>query len=183
MQRIYGVSFAQKSDLRKHLVMLEEAKRRDHRKLGKELDLFSFQPEGPGFPFWHHNGMVLYNEIMDYMHEVLGRRNYEEVRTPIMLSEALWHQSGHWDNYKENMYFTTIDEHAFAVKPMNCPGGLLVYKNKPHSYKDLPIRSSEMGLVHRHEKSGVLHGLFRVRQFTQDDAHVFCTPEQMECAI
>jgi len=183
LQRIYGIAFPSKKTLSKHLLDLEEAKKRDHRKLGKELDLFSFQPEGPGFPFWHPNGSILYNEIMNYMRVTLQKHGYEEIRTPLILNEALWHQSGHWDNYKENMYFTNIDEQPYAVKPMNCPGGLLVYKNTPHSYKEFPIRTSEMGVVHRHEKSGVLHGLFRVRQFTQDDAHIFCTPEQMEDEI
>ena len=180
MQRIYGVAYPDKKHLDEFIRIREEARKRDHRRLGKDLDLFSFHPEGPGFAFWHHNGMVIYNEIQRYMHQVLTLRGYEEVKTPLILNEELWHRSGHWDNYKENMYFTNIDEQAFAVKPMNCPGGLLVYKSRPHSYRDLPLKLSEMGLVHRHEKSGVLHGLFRVRQFTQDDAHVFCTPEQLE---
>ena len=180
LQRIYGISFPKKSQLDQYLVQLEEAKKRDHRKLGKELDLFSFQAEGPGFPFWHPNGMVLYNNVMQYMQETLQAHGYDEIRTPIILNEALWHQSGHWDNYKENMYFTSIDEQPYAVKPMNCPGGLLVYKNAMHSYREFPLKLSEMGLVHRHEKSGVLHGLFRVRMFTQDDAHVYCTPDQLE---
>ncbi len=183
LQRIYGIAFPDKKTLTKHLLALEEAKKRDHRKLGKELDLFSFQSEGPGFPFWHPNGSILYNEITNYMRRTLQKHGYEEIKTPLILNEALWHRSGHWDNYKENMYFTTIDEQSYAVKPMNCPGGLLIYKNTPHSYKEFPIRISEMGVVHRHEKSGVLHGLFRVRQFTQDDAHIFCTPEQMEDEI
>ena len=180
LQRIYGISFPNKKDLKKHLTMLEEAKKRDHRRLAKELDLFSFQAEGPGFPFWHANGMVLHNEVSSYMRNLLTEKGYQEIKTPLIMNEALWHQSGHWDNYKENMYFTQIDEQDYAVKPMNCPGALLVYKNSPHSYKELPIKMSEMGLVHRHEKSGVLHGLFRVRMFTQDDAHVFCMPDQME---
>ncbi|OVE79915.1 threonine--tRNA ligase, partial [bacterium I07] len=180
MQRIYGIAFPDPKSLRLHLQMLDEAKKRDHRRLAKDLDLFSFHQEGPGFPFWHPNGMILYNQVMDYMREVLEKHSYDEVKTPIILNEELWHKSGHWDNYKENMYFTEIDEQPFAVKPMNCPGGLLVYSSSPHSYRELPIKLSEMGLVHRHEKSGVLHGLFRVRQFTQDDAHVFCTPDQME---
>ena len=180
LQRIYGVAFDNPKDLKAHLAALEEAQKRDHRKLGRELDLFSFQPEGPGFPFWHPNGLVVYNEIQSYMRETLFRHGYQEIKTPIILNESLWHRSGHWDNYKENMYFTSIDEKDYAVKPMNCPGGLLVFKSNMHSYRDLPIKLSEMGLVHRHEKSGVLHGLFRVRQFTQDDAHVFCTPDQME---
>lgn len=180
LQRIYGVSFDSKKALKAHLAALEEAAKRDHRKLGKALDLFSFQPEGPGFPFWHPKGLVIYNQIQDYMRHTLFLHGYDEIKTPIILNEDLWHRSGHWDNYKENMYFTQIDEKDYAVKPMNCPGGLLVFKNSKHSYRDLPIKLSEMGLVHRHEKSGVLHGLFRVRQFTQDDAHVFCTPDQME---
>ena len=180
LQRIYGISFPNKKDLKKHLTMLEEAKKRDHRRLAKELDLFSFQAEGPGFPFWHPNGMVLHNEVTFYMRNLLDEKGYQEIKTPLIMNEALWHQSGHWDNYKENMYFTQIDEQDYAVKPMNCPGALLVYKNSPHSYKEFPLKMSEMGLVHRHEKSGVLHGLFRVRMFTQDDAHVFCMPEQME---
>jgi len=183
MQRIYGVAFPDHQALEEHLQKLEEAKKRDHRRLAKELDLFSFHPEGPGFPFWHPNGMVIYNEIVSYMREVLTRYGYQEIKTPLILNEELWHRSGHWDNYKENMYFTTIEDKSYAVKPMNCPGGLLVYKNRPHSYRDLPLKLSEMGLVHRHEKSGVLHGLFRVRQFAQDDAHVFCTNEQMEDEI
>ena len=183
MQRIYGVSFPKAKDLEDHLFQLEEAKKRDHRKLGKELDLFSFQEEGPGFPFWHPNGCILRRNIMHFMTETLGRYGYQEIITPIILSEKLWHQSGHWDHYQENMYFTTIDEEPYAVKPMNCPGGLLVYKNRPYSYRDLPLKIAEMGMVHRHEKSGVLHGLFRVRMFTQDDAHVYCTPEQLEDEI
>lgn len=180
LQRIYGISFQDKKELKKYLAMLEEAKKRDHRRLAKELDLFSFQAEGPGFPFWHANGMILYNEVASYMRNLLDSRGYEEIKTPIIMNEALWHRSGHWDHYKENMYFTQIDEQDYAVKPMNCPGALLIYKNSPHSYKEFPLKLSEMGMVHRHEKSGVLHGLFRVRMFTQDDAHVFCTPEQME---
>jgi threonyl-tRNA synthetase len=180
MQRIYGIAFPEKKILDDYLRSVEEAKKRDHRRLGKELDLFSFHEEGPGFPFWHSNGMVLINEVMDYMRKVLTEEGYQEIKTPLILNQDLWHRSGHWDNYKENMYFTNIDEQPYAIKPMNCPGGLLVYKNELHSYRDLPLKLSEMGLVHRHEKSGVLHGLFRVRQFTQDDAHVFCTPEQIE---
>ena len=180
MQRIYGVSFPDSKSLDEHLRVLEEAKKRDHRRLGKELGLFSFQPEGPGFAFWHPDGLLLYNTVADTVRALLDQRGYLEIKTPIILNEGLWHRSGHWDHYKENMYFTTIDEQPYAVKPMNCPGCLLVYKNEPHSYKELPIKYSELGLVHRHEKSGVLHGLFRVRQFTQDDAHVFCTTEQVE---
>jgi len=183
MQRIYGVAFLEEKALEDHLHKLEEAKKRDHRRLARELDLFSFHPEGPGFPFWHPNGMVIYNAITEYVRVVLAKHGYQEIKTPIILNVELWHRSGHWDNYKENMYFTTIDNDSYAIKPMNCPGGLLVYKSRPHSYRDLPLKLSEMGLVHRHEKSGVLHGLFRVRQFTQDDAHVFCMTEQMEDEI
>ena len=180
MQRIYGISYPEKKQLKAYLLQIEEAKKRDHRKIGKALDLFSFQPEGPGFPFWHPRGMVLYNEVIDYLRRTLTRKGYLEIKTPIILNESLWHMSGHWDNYKENMYFTQIDDQSYAVKPMNCPGGLLVFKNSLHSYRDFPLKMSEMGLVHRHEKSGVLHGLFRVRMFTQDDAHVYCTPGQIE---
>jgi threonyl-tRNA synthetase len=183
LQRIYGIAFRDAESLKTHLTMLEEARKRDHRRLGKELDLFSFQPEGPGFVFWHPNGMSLYNSAMQAVRDILVRKGYAEIKTPILLNESLWHRSGHWDHYKENMYFTAIDEQPFAVKPMNCPGCLLVYRNTPRSYRDLPVKLSEMGLVHRHEKSGVLHGLFRVRQFTQDDAHVFCTPDQLEGEI
>ncbi|MBC8214096.1 MAG: threonine--tRNA ligase [Candidatus Marinimicrobia bacterium] len=183
LQRIYGTAFFDKKDLKAYLQMLEEAMKRDHRKLGKELDLFSFHQEGPGFPFWHPNGMVLYNQIQEYWSDVHRKNGYKEIKTPIILNEALWHRSGHWDNYKDNMYTTTIDEHQYSVKPMNCPGHLLIYKNTMYSYRDLPLKLAEMGLVHRHEKSGVLSGLFRVRQFTQDDAHIFCTPEKVEQQI
>jgi len=180
LQRIYGTSFPKKKELDNHLKFLEEVKKRDHRKLGKELDLFSFHEEGPGFPFWHPKGLIIYDEMINYLREVLQREEYEEIKTPIILSEQLWHQSGHWDNYKNNMYFTEIDNKKYAIKPMNCPGGLLIFKDKLHSYRDFPIKLSELGLVHRFEKSGVLHGLFRVRQFVQDDAHVFCLPDQVE---
>ncbi|MBN4069819.1 threonine--tRNA ligase [bacterium AH-315-G05] len=180
LQRIYATSFEKKKDLDEYLNMLEEAKKRDHRKLGKELDLFSMQEEGPGFPFFHPKGMVIRNIIEDLWRKEHVKRGYDEIRTPIILSEQLWHQSGHWDHYKENMYFTQIDEKDFAIKPMNCPGAILVYKNKMHSYRDLPIRMGELGLVHRHELSGVLHGLMRVRCFTQDDAHLFMLPEQIK---
>jgi threonyl-tRNA synthetase len=183
MQRIYGVSFPRRELLEQHLHMLEEAQKRDHRRLGKELDLFSFQQEGPGFPFWHPNGVLLVNTVTKAVRDILDKNGYLEIKTPIILNEDLWHRSGHWDHYKENMYFTVIDEQPYAVKPMNCPGCLLVYKNAPHSYKDFPLKYAEMGLVHRHEKSGVLHGLFRVRQFTQDDAHVFCTSEQIQSEV
>ncbi len=183
LQRLYGVAFPTEKQLKKFLHNLEEAKKRDHRKVGKALDLFSFHQEGPGFAFWHPKGMTVYHGVANYIREELTKRGYEEINTPIILNEELWHRSGHWDNYKENMYFTEIDENNFAVKPMNCPGGLLVFNNTRHSYRELPIKYSELGLVHRHEKSGVLHGLFRVRQFTQDDAHVYCTPDQMEDEI
>lgn len=180
LQRIYGISFPKQKDLDEYLKNLEEAKKRDHRKLGKELDLFSFHEEGPGFPFWHHNGMVLLNNLKNYLREKLTELDYKEINTPIILNQKLWLQSGHYENYKENMYFTDIDERDYAVKPMNCPGSTLVYKTTMKSYRDLPLRLYEFGLVHRHELSGVLSGLFRVRSFTQDDAHIFCTPEQIE---
>lgn len=180
LQRIYGISFPVKEDLDLHLKMIEEAERRDHRKLGKELNLFSFHLEGPGFVFWKPAGMIVYNEVIEYLREVHRRDGYFEIKTPIILHKKLWKQSGHWDHYKNNMYFTKIDGEQYSVKPMNCPGGLLVFKERMWSYKDLPVKFAELGLVHRHEKSGVLHGLFRVRQFTQDDAHVFCLPEQIE---
>jgi len=180
LQRIYGTSFNKKSALEQYLKLKEEAKRRDHRKIGKELKLFSFHDEGVGFPFFHPKGMVLRNILEDYWKEEHEKAGYAEVRTPIMLNKSLWIQSGHWDHYKENMYFTKIDEEDYAIKPMNCPGGILVYKCSLHSYRDLPIRWGELGLVHRHELSGVLHGLFRVRCFTQDDAHIFMTPEHIK---
>ncbi|MBI4977018.1 MAG: threonine--tRNA ligase [Spirochaetes bacterium] len=179
LSRIYGTAFAAREALDNYLKRLEEAKERDHRKIGRELDLFSFSDEGPGFPFWHVNGMVIYRELERYIRGENEKRGYGEIRTPVILNESLWHRSGHWDNFRENMYFTTIDEQAYAVKPMNCPGGLLIYKNSLHSYRELPLRNAELGLVHRHELSGVLHGLFRVRTFTQDDAHIFCTEEQL----
>lgn len=180
LQRIYGTSFTKKSDLDEYLNRLEEAKKRDHRKLGKELDLFTILEEGPGFPFFLPKGMVLRNILEDYWREEHKKAGYQEVRTPIILNEELWHRSGHWDHYKENMYFTRIDEADYAVKPMNCPGGMLVYKRKMHSYRDLPQRLAELGLVHRHELSGALHGLMRVRCFTQDDAHIFMLPSQIK---
>ncbi|MBR1645731.1 MAG: threonine--tRNA ligase, partial [Selenomonadaceae bacterium] len=183
LQRIYGTAFESKEELKDYLHMLEEAARRDHRKLGKELDLFSLHDEGPGFPFFHPNGMVIRNELINYWREVHRRYGYHEIKTPIILNRKLWETSGHWDHYKENMYFTKIDEEDYAVKPMNCPGGMLVYNTHVHSYRDLPLRLGELGLVHRHEKSGVLHGLFRVRNFTQDDAHIFMTPAQVEPEI
>ncbi len=180
LQRIYGTAFTKKSDLDDYIHMLEEAKKRDHRKLGKELDLFSLHEEGPGFPFFHPKGMVLRNILEYYWREKHEEAGYQEIRTPIILNESLWHQSGHWDHYQENMYFTKIDEENYAVKPMNCPGAILVYKNSMHSYRDLPIRMGELGLVHRHELSGALHGLMRVRCFTQDDAHIFMTKDQIK---
>jgi threonyl-tRNA synthetase len=180
LQRIYGTAFIKKSQLDEYLNMLEEAKRRDHRKLGKELDLFSLHEEGPGFPFFHPKGMIIRNELENYWRNIHRKNGYTEIKTPIILNEDLWHQSGHWDHYKENMYFTTIDEKTYAVKPMNCPGGILVYKSAMHSYRDLPLRMGELGLVHRHELSGALHGLMRVRNFTQDDAHLYLTPEQIK---
>ncbi|MCA9522587.1 MAG: threonine--tRNA ligase [Myxococcales bacterium] len=179
LQRIYGISFTDKKELKQHLWRLEQAKLRDHRRIGKEMELFSFHGEGPGFPFWHAKGMRLRNVVVNYWRELHQRDGYEEIATPAILNEELWHRSGHWANYKDNMYFTSIDEGAYAVKPMNCPGGLLVFNARRHSYRELPIRNAELGTVHRHELSGVLHGLFRVRSFTQDDAHIFCVPEQI----
>ena len=179
LTRIYGTSYTKASDLEEYLVRLEEAKKRDHRKIGKELGLFMLTDEGPGFPFFLPKGMILKNTLIDYWREIHSREDYVEISTPIMLSRKLWETSGHWDHYKENMYTTVIDEEDFAIKPMNCPGGLMVYKSQPRSYRDLPLRMGELGLVHRHEKSGALHGLFRVRCFTQDDAHIFMTPEQI----
>ncbi len=183
LQRIYGTAFTSKDELQNYLTMLEEAAKRDHRKLGKELDLFSLHDEGPGFPFFHPNGMVIQNELLNYWREVHRRYGYQEIKTPIILNRKLWETSGHWDHYKENMYFTKIDDEDYAVKPMNCPGSILTYKTNSHSYRDLPLKLAELGLVHRHEKSGVLHGLFRVRNFTQDDAHIYMTPEQIEPEI
>lgn len=179
LTRIYGISFTKASDLEEYLVRIEEAKKRDHRKLGKELGLFMMTDEGPGFPFFLPKGMVLKNKLIDYWREIHTRAGYVEISTPIMLNRQLWETSGHWDHYKENMYTTEIDETTFAIKPMNCPGGMLVYKSEPRSYRDLPMRVGELGLVHRHEKSGALHGLMRVRCFTQDDAHIFMTQEQI----
>ena len=178
--RVYGTAFPKKSELEAYLERIEEAKRRDHRKLGKELGLFMLVDEGPGFPFFLPKGMVLKNTLIDYWREVHKKYGYVEISTPIILNRSLWERSGHWDHYKQNMYTTVIDEEDFAVKPMNCPGGMLVYASEPHSYRDLPLRVGELGLVHRHELSGALHGLFRVRCFTQDDAHVFMTREQMK---
>ena len=180
LQRIYGISFEKKKLLDEYLERLEEAEKRDHRKLGKELDLFTMHEEGPGFPFFHPNGMILRNQLLNWWRDVLNERGYGEILTPIILNEELWHKSGHWDHYKENMYFTKIDDGDYAIKPMNCPGSTIVYASSPKSYRDLPLRLSEFGQVHRHELSGALHGLFRVRTFTQDDAHVFCLPSQVE---
>lgn len=180
LQRIYGISFDSKEALNNYLHLLEEAKRRDHRKIGKELDLFSFHEEGIGFPFFHPKGMIIRNLLEDFWREEHRKKGYQEIKTPIILNKSLWIQSGHWDHYKENMYFTKIDNQDFAVKPMNCPGGILIYKSRIHSYKELPLRLAELGLVHRHELSGVLHGLFRVRSFTQDDAHIYMRPSQIK---
>lgn len=180
LQRIYGISFPKKSMLDEYITRIEEAKKRDHRKLGRELGIFSMHEEGPGFPFFHPKGMVLWNILTDFWRKEHKKRGYYEIKTPIILNEELWRRSGHWDHYKENMYFTKIDDEDYAVKPMNCPGGILLYKNDVHSYKELPLRLGELGIVHRHELSGVLHGLMRVRCFTQDDAHIFMIPSQIE---
>lgn len=183
LTRIYGTAFAGKEELETYLKRMEEARRRDHRKLGRELDLFSIQAEGPGFPCFHPKGMVVLNNLVDFWRREHIRRGYSEIRTPLILDKELWVRSGHWDHYKENMYFTEIDEKPYAVKPMNCPGGLLVYKSSLKSYRDLPLRMAELGIVHRHERSGVLHGLMRVRCFTQDDAHLYVTPDQIKQEI
>lgn len=178
LQRIYGVAFESAKDLRIYLKQIEDAKKYDHRKLGKQLGLFSFHPEAPGTPFFHDKGLKVYNKLIDYMRFML-RKDYQEIKTPMILNESLWHTSGHYEHYKNNMYFTSVDKINYCVKPMNCPAGILVYKERPHSYKEFPLRVAEYGHVYRYELSGVLHGLFRVRSFTQDDAHVYCTPEQM----
>ncbi len=183
LQRIYGVAFPEKKQLDDYIKLIEEAEKRDHRKLGKELDLFSIHEEGPGFPFFHHKGMVIRNELISFWRQQHAKAGYQEISTPIMLNRKLWQQSGHWDNYRENMYTLKIDEQDFAIKPMNCPGGILVYKERIHSYRELPLRLAELGLVHRNEISGVLSGLFRVRAFTQDDAHIFMTPEQITSEV
>ena len=180
LQRIYGIAYEKKKDLDEYLDRLEEAKKRDHRKLGKELDLFSIQEEGPGFPFFHPNGMVIRNVLENFWKEEHMKRGYSEIKTPLILNEDLWHKSGHWDHYRENMYFTKIDGNDYAIKPMNCPGSILVYKSHMYSYRDLPLRWGELGLVHRHELSGTLHGLMRVRSFTQDDAHLYMLPSQVK---
>lgn len=183
LQRVYAYGFKSKKELSEHIAMLEEAKKRDNRKLGKELELFMISPEGPGFPFYLPNGMIVRNLLIDYWRELHTKAGYKEVSTPIMLSQHLWQTSGHWDHYKNNMYTSKIDDTLFAIKPMNCPGGILVYKNSPHSYKELPLRIGELGIVHRHEKSGELGGLMRVRCFTQDDAHIFMMPSQIKDEI
>ncbi|WP_258360026.1 threonine--tRNA ligase [Moorella sulfitireducens (nom. illeg.)] len=183
LQRIYGTAFPKAKDLEDYLHRLEEAKKRDHRRLGAQLGLFSLHEEGPGFPFFHPKGMIIRNELEQFWREEHRKAGYLEIRTPVILSRSLWEQSGHWDHYRENMYFTRIDEADYAIKPMNCPGAILVYKTEQHSYRDLPLRLAELGLVHRHEKSGVLHGLMRVRAFTQDDAHIFMLPSQITAEI
>ena len=183
LQRVYGISFPKSADLDTYVKMLEEAKKRDHRKLGKELELFTIMDEGPGFPFFLPKGMILKNLLLDYWREVHKKAGYQEISTPVILSRKLWERSGHWAHYKNNMYTTVIDDEDYAIKPMNCPGGMLVYKTKMRSYKDLPLRMGEIGLVHRHELSGALHGLMRVRCFNQDDAHIFMTPDQMKDEI
>ena len=179
LTRINGIAFASKDDLEKHLELLAEAERRDHRKIGREMELFMMSDAGPGFPFWLPNGMIVRNSLMDYWHDMQAQYGYDEVQTPIILSRSLWETSGHWDHYKENMYTTLIDDEDFAIKPMNCPGACLIYKSKPRSYRDLPLKLAEAGLDHRHELKGALHGLFRVREFTQDDAHLFIRPDQI----
>ena len=183
LQRIYGTCFPTQAELDEYLQRLEEAKKRDHRKIGKEMDLFALYEEAPGFPFFMPKGMIIRNELENFWKTEHRKRGYEEIKTPLIMNEHLWRTSGHWDHYKENMYFTKIDGEDYAIKPMNCPGGMLVYNSKQHSYRDLPLRLGELGLVHRHEKSGELHGLFRVRNFTQDDAHLFVTPDQVEQEI
>lgn len=183
LQRVYGICFDKEEDLKEHLYLLEEAKKRDHKKLGRELDLFMMSEYGPGFPFFLPNGMILRNILENYWYQEHSKEGYQFIKTPIMLSKELWEYSGHWDNYKENMYTTEIDDRTFAIKPMNCPGGMLVYKNSLHSYKDLPLRVGELGQVHRHEASGALNGLFRVRTFTQDDAHIFMREDQIESEV
>jgi threonyl-tRNA synthetase len=183
LQRIYGISYPDPKSLKRHLKLLEEAKKRDHRTLGRDLDLFSFQEEGPGHPFWHPKGAIVFKTLADWITDECEKRGYRDVKTPIVLHESLWHRSGHWDHFRDNMYFTEVEDRHHALKPMNCPGSILIYKSRLHSYRNLPVRYSELGLCHRHELSGVLHGLFRVRSFTQDDAHIFCTREQMKDEI
>ncbi len=183
LQRVYGTAWPTKKELDEHLHRLDEAKKRDHRVLGKQLELFSFSEMGPGFAFMHPKGMVIWNEMVGFLQGLNRKYGYKEIRTPIILNEELWHKSGHWDNYKENMYFSEIDGVGYAIKPMNCPGGCLLYRTTKHSYREFPMRIAEFGMVHRHEASGVMHGLFRVRQFTQDDAHIYCMPSQIEAEI
>lgn len=183
LTRIYGIAFTTEDELKKYLFIREEAEKRDHRKIGKQLDLFSFHDEAPGFAFWHPKGIIIWNELLDFWRKEHKKAGYKEIKTPIVLNKELWLQSGHWDHYRESMYFTKIDEKDYAVKPMNCPGGILVYKNSLHSYRELPLRLAEVGLVHRHELSGVLAGLFRVRAFHQDDAHIYCTEEQIKSEV
>ena len=183
LQRIYGTSFPRQKELDEYLQRIEEAKRRDHRKLGQELDLFGIADKGPGFPFFYPKGMVIRNELEGFWRQVHRQWGYQEIKTPMILNRTLWERSGHWDHYEENMYFLKIDEEDYSVKPMNCPGGIICYKRRPHSYRELPIRYGELGLVHRHERSGALHGLMRVRCFTQDDAHIFMMPEQITTEI
>jgi len=183
LTRIYGLAFENRADHDAYIQFLEEARKRDHKLIGKKLDLFSFSDFGPGFPFFHHYGMQMLNELQKYWREVHYRDDYQETRTPIMLSKSLWELSGHWGYYRENMYTSVIDEQEYAIKPMNCPGGMLIYKNSPKSYRDLPLKAGEFGWVHRHELSGTLNGLFRVRTFTQDDAHIFCTEDQFKDEI
>ncbi len=183
LQRVYGTAWPDQKQLEDFLHRLDEAKKRDHRVLGRQMDLFSFNEAGPGFAFIHAKGMIIWNQIVDFWRTLHDEYEYQEIKTPIILNEELWHKSGHWDNYKENMYFTSFDDADYAIKPMNCPGGCLVYRTRHHSYRELPMRVAELGLVHRHEASGVMHGLFRVRQFTQDDAHIFCKPDQIESEV
>ncbi|MBW2410724.1 MAG: threonine--tRNA ligase, partial [Deltaproteobacteria bacterium] len=183
LQRIYGTAFFSKKELKEHLTFLEEAKKRNHRKIGQALDLFSFHEEAPGMPFFHPRGMELWNALLDYWRTEHRDAGYVETKTPIMLNRHLWERSGHWENYRENMYTSAIDDIEYAIKPMNCPGGMIIYGRKPHSYRDLPLRAAEVGLVHRHELSGVLNGLFRVRAFHQDDAHLYMTPDQIQAEI
>jgi len=183
LQRVYGTVWPSQKELDDYLQRLEEAKKRDHRLLGRQLDLFSFNEAGPGFAFIHSKGMIIWNAVVDFLRGMHDKYGYQEIKTPLILNEQLWHKSGHWDNYKENMYFTTVDDVGYAIKPMNCPGLCLVYKTRQHSYREFPLRVAELGVVHRHEASGVMHGLFRVRQFTIDDAHIFCIPEQIESEI
>jgi len=183
LQRVYGTAFETKKELDTYLQRREDALKYDHRRIGKELDLFSFQPEGVGFPFFHPKGKQIFNLLVEYVRRILTQNGWQEIATPIMLSEKLWHQSGHYEHYRDNMYFSDVDDKRYAIKPMNCPGGCLIYKNRPRSYRELPLRMSEIGLVHRHELSGVLHGLLRVRAFTQDDGHIYCTPEQIESEV